>query len=340
MTDELFQLKPSVIVNAAGPWIDLVTRPMGVQTQYIGGTKGSHLILDHGELRQAIGDHEFFFENKDGRIVLIFPLLDKVLIGTSDLPIDDPDDAEITEEEAGYFFEMIDRVFPNIQVDRSHIVYAFTGVRPLQSSEAGVTGQISRDHKVQVNEPDGSLAIPVFSLVGGKWTSFRAFSELAADLVLERLDLRRSSSTDDVPIGGGRDYPRDSREKEAYLDQLSSLYQGSREQLNQLFDRHGTRIESILSGFRVESFHPLAAAPELSVGEVEYIVRHEDVRHLDDLFLRRTMLAKLGKITPDCLDQVSRICGEVLSWSDARRNQETARLKAILQKDHWVSSLD
>jgi hypothetical protein len=37
------------------------------------------------EFRSAIGDHEFFFENQDGRIVLIFPLGNRVLIDTSDI---------------------------------------------------------------------------------------------------------------------------------------------------------------------------------------------------------------------------------------------------------------
>ncbi|MBK8417657.1 MAG: hypothetical protein IPL17_02140 [Anaerolineales bacterium] len=47
----------------------------------------------------AIGGNEFFFENKDGRIVLIFPLFDRVLIGTSDIKIETPDEARCTEEE-------------------------------------------------------------------------------------------------------------------------------------------------------------------------------------------------------------------------------------------------
>ena len=78
-------------------------RSLGVSTHFIGGTKGSHLVLDHPELRKAIGDNEFFFENKDGRIVLIFPLFDRVLVGTSDIEIENPDEANCTEEEVDYF---------------------------------------------------------------------------------------------------------------------------------------------------------------------------------------------------------------------------------------------
>ncbi|MGA9532863.1 MAG: FAD-dependent oxidoreductase, partial [Anaerolineales bacterium] len=74
LSGERLQLKPKILINAAGPWIDLVNQTLGDRTQFIGGTKGSHVILDHPELRLAIQDNEFLFENSDGRIVLIFPL--------------------------------------------------------------------------------------------------------------------------------------------------------------------------------------------------------------------------------------------------------------------------
>jgi len=98
-----FNIQPKLVINAAGPWIDFANAKMQVQSEYIGGTKGSHLILDNPELREAIGENEFFFENKDGRIVLIYPLKDKVMIGTSDLPVDNPEGVRCTEEEIAYF---------------------------------------------------------------------------------------------------------------------------------------------------------------------------------------------------------------------------------------------
>jgi len=204
LKDELsgkrFELRPKLIVNAAGPWIDLANRSLGLQTRYIGPTKGSHLVLDNPELRAAIGEHEFFFENKDGRIVLIFPLFDKVMIGTSDIPIDDPDAVRCTEAEVDYFIEMVDRVFPGIPVTREQIVFRFSGVRPLAHTRAKNAGQITRDHHIQ---EDLLGAIPVYSLVGGKWTSFRAFSEQVTDRVLAFLGRRRQKSTLSLPIGRG-----------------------------------------------------------------------------------------------------------------------------------------
>jgi glycerol-3-phosphate dehydrogenase len=202
---QTFNVQTKLIINAAGPWIDLANQTFGLQTHYIGGTKGSHLVLDNPELRRAIGDHEFFFENKDGRIVLIFPLFDKVMIGTSDIPIEDPDSVRCTEEEVDYFIGMVGRVFPDIPVTREQIVFRFSGVRPLAyTGSAKTTGQITRDHHIREDKLGG---LPVLSLVGGKWTSFRAFSEQVTDRVLAFLGQTRKADTRSLPIGAGADAP-------------------------------------------------------------------------------------------------------------------------------------
>jgi len=95
--------------------------------------------------------------------VLIFPLLDKVIVGTSDIPIENPDDARSTDEEVNYFLEMIWRVFPNIKLKHEQIVFRFSGVRPLAYSDAKTTGQIT----------------PASKKTG--WTTFRFIHYLAAN---------------------------------------------------------------------------------------------------------------------------------------------------------------
>ncbi len=331
---DCFDLKPAIIVNAAGPWIDLVNQSIGYSTQFMGGTKGSHLVLHHPQLRQAIRDNEFFFENNDGRIVLIFPLLDKVMIGTSDIRIDDPDNVAITEEEIDYFFEMVERVFPAIQVDRSQIVFTFSGVRPLQYSTAGSTGQISREHKVEIIEPNNGLDVPVLSLVGGKWTSFRALSEQAVDLVLNRLDLERIVSTRDLQIGGSKGLLTGTPERDTYLENLTESYSIERERLVQLVDAYGTNVEGLLQEYGSELSTMLQTVPEISVAEIRYFFLEEDVIHLDDMILRRTMLGKLGSITPESLQEISMICAEILGWSAEKTKSEVDRFIDLLRRNH------
>jgi len=325
-------LTPQLIINAAGPWIDRVNGRMGLDTRYINGTKGSHLVLDHTELRQAIGDNEIFFENKDGRIVLVFPLQDKVLVGTSDLPVTDPDDARCTPQEETYFLEMLQRVFPNIRVDLSQVVFRFSGVRPLAFTQARNAGQITRDHHIQTDTLGG---FPVLSLVGGKWTSFRAFSEQVTDRVLKALGLSRQKGTQDLPIGGGFGYPKkdELQNWQAGLSQESGI---SIQRVGILFQRYGTRARQVVEYINQGLDTPLTGLPAYSRREIEFLVKNEKVQHLDDLVIRRSLLAYLGGLELTKLKELALVTGSNLGWDETKRGTEVKRCLDILAEKHGV----
>jgi glycerol-3-phosphate dehydrogenase len=318
LTGETFQTCPTLIINAAGPWIDRVNTDLGLARRYIGGTKGSHLVLDHPELRAAIGENEFFFENKDGRIVLIFPLLDKVIIGTTDIPSEDADEARCSEEEVDYFFEMIGRVFPDIKLEREQIVFRFSGVRPLEYSQAKTTGQITRDHSIKEDQLGD---IPVYSLVGGKWTSYRAFSEQTTDKVLEFLGKTRLADTRHLPIGGGQDY---------------AAMKDSPECDEQLFARYGSRCREV-SAYQAGKDTPLVHYPDMTHREVAFLVEKEKVVHLDDLILRRSLMAFLGHLSRPLIAELADILSEILGWDKSRRQAEVVRTRQILRDRHGVN---
>ncbi len=337
LTDETIHVKPKLLINAAGPWIDFTNRILGVSTRFIGGTKGSHLILDHPALREAIGEHEFFFENKDGRIVLIFPLYDKVLIGTSDIPIENPDEARCTEEEIEYFLAMIERVFPNMKVTRDQIVFWFSGVRPLAFSSAKTTGQITRDHSIQVLEGTWTgLTFPVYSLVGGKWTSYRAFSEEVTNKALEYLGLERRKSTAALEIGGGRAFPHTPQEQKRFLDGLCAWTGLPGERVQFLFERYGMRAEQVCTFIAREQDRPLVSLPGYSRREIAFLGQAEKIVHLDDLVLRRSMLAMLGQLNRERLSELADALGEALGWSEEQKKAEMTRVQVMLADKHGV----
>ena len=338
LSDESFEIHPKLVINAAGPWIDFANHNLGLSTRYIGGTKGSHLVVNNPELRAAIGGNEFFFENKDGRIVLIFPLQDRVLIGTSDIKIEHPDEARCTDEEVDYFIEMISRVFPTIKLTREQIVFKFTGVRPLASSGGAKNpGQYSRDHHIEVLSGDWTnLHFPVYSLVGGKWTSFRAFSEQVTDKVLAFLGKPRQKSTQDLPIGGGRGYPRNEEDHKKQLDSLTAWTGLDKVQIKHLFERYGTRAEAVATFIKRATDAPLKSLPNYTRREIMFLVQYEKVRHLDDIVLRRTMLAMLGQLTKDSIVELAEILGESLGWDAEQKNVEAARTLRLLSDRHGV----
>ncbi len=337
LSDGTYEVHPRLVINAAGPWIDFANHSLGMSTRFIGGTKGSHLVLNHPELRAAIDGNEFFFENKDGRIVLIFPLFDRVLVGTSDIKIDHPDEARCTDEEIDYFIGMIARVFPSIKVTREHIVFQFTGVRPLASSGAKTTGQYSRDHHIEVLSGDWTnLQFPVFSLVGGKWTSFRAFAEQVTDKALAHFGKPRQKSTEDLPIGGGHGYSPDENEQKRQIEGFAAWTGLSRERLQTLYERYGSRTEAVATFINRATDAPLKTLPEYTRREIAFLAQSEKAIHLDDILLRRTMLAMLGRLTKDNVEEIADAMGAALGWSVEQKNAEVERTFRLLADRHGV----
>ena len=337
LTDETYDVHPKLVINAAGPWIDFTNKKLGLSTRFIGGTKGSHIVVKHEELRQTIGDHEFFFENEDGRIVLIFPLYDRVLIGTSDIPVEHPDEALCTEEEIDYFLTLTRRIFPRLSLTREDVVFQFSGVRPLPRSNAKTAAQISRDHSIEVLSGDWTnLRFPVYSLVGGKWTTFRAFSEQVTDKALAHLGLARQKYTRELPIGGGRGYPRGPEAMRSQIESLSAWTGVTRERLKMLFERYGTRAENIATYMNGGTDFILKSLPDYTLREIIFIAQHEKICHLDDFLLRRSMLAMLGRVTGEIIEEVAKNLGNALGWDEERKTAEVARAFLLLSDRHGI----
>ncbi len=337
LTDETYEVCPKLVINAAGPWIDFTNKKLGLSTRFIGGTKGSHIVVKHEELHQGIGGHEFFFENEDGRIVLIFPLYDRVLIGTSDIPVEHPDEALCTEEEIDYFLNLTRRIFPSLNLTRENIVFQFSGVRPLPRSNAKTAAQISRDHSIEVLSGDWTnLRFPVYSLVGGKWTTFRAFSEQVTDKTLAHLGLARQKHTRELPIGGGRGYPREPDEMRSQIESLSAWTGVTRERLKILFERYGTRAETIATYMNGGTDFILQSLPDYTLREIIFLAQHEKICHLDDFLLRRSMLAMLGRVTGEIIGEVGKALGNALGWDEERKAAEVARTFLLLADRHGV----
>ncbi|WP_426183356.1 FAD-dependent oxidoreductase [Microbacterium sp. TWP3-1-2b2] len=324
-----FHVAADVVVNASGPWTDLTNTALGTQTAFMGGTKGSHIVLDNPELLDATGGREIFFEHSDGRIVLIYPLKDRVLVGTTDLDADPREPARCTEEEVDYFFDLIGHVFPTISVDRAQIVYRYSGIRPLPHHDDTAPGFVSRDYRIERRKDEGRP--PVFSLVGGKWTTFRALGANLADHVLEDLGRQRVASTVGVRIGGGNGYPRTPRRRIEWLRQNV----GDTDRGRTLFVRYGTRAADV-AAFIAEGDDAQVVGDSLSTRELAWMVEHEQVRHVSDVVFRRTSLAFTGDAGADVIRAVAEALAPLMGWNAARIESEIADTATQLREAHGV----
>ena len=316
----------SVVVNATGPWTDETNADLGERTRLMGGTKGSHIVLDHPELLAATGGRELFFENADGRIVLIYPLEGRVLVGTTDLEHTMGDPIVCTEEEVDYFLDLIHQVLPAIPVDRSHIVYRFAGVRPLPGHGHVTPGFVSRDYRIEAR-PLGGPDATVLSLVGGKWTTFRASAESVANRALAVLARPRLRSTKDVPIGGGKGYPVTPRDRARWIADHARRLSAAR--VAELLDRYGTVAADVIAAIEADPADAaLAAAPAYSTAELRHLARTEHVVHLDDLLMRRTSLAFVGAVTDAAAAAIAAAIAPAMGWDAATAAAEASRAVA------------
>jgi glycerol-3-phosphate dehydrogenase len=312
----------------------------------MGGTKGSHIVLDHPELLAACNGREIFFEHTDGRIVLIYPMGDRVLVGTTDVDADMAEDAVCTESEIDYFFDLIGHVFPDITVDREQIVYTFSGVRPLPRHDATQPGFVSRDYRIErragaeaatgAGKRGGAV---VLSLVGGKWTTFRALAEHLTNNVLAELGMERKVSTAKLEIGGGAGFPDSEDGVQRWIKAHMAAGRDA-DRTAGLLTRYGTRAEEVISFLdgATESAPDrlLHSTRELSVRELEFMARNEQIGHLVDVLIRRTSLAFRGLVTGELLNEVADILAGPLGWDAATRTSEIAHAQEVLKRFHGV----
>jgi glycerol-3-phosphate dehydrogenase len=320
------QVRPRVVVNATGAWIDFTNRGLGRESRFIGGTKGSHLVLDHPELVKATGDEMIYFVNRDGRICIFYAVCGKIIAGATDLPSEDPE-AVCDEAEVNYILEAMRLAFPSIRVDRSHVVFRFCGVRPLPRSDARTPGQISRDHSFPVLAPGNGVDFPIYSLVGGKWTTFRALAEQVADELLRVLGRPRIRDSADIPIGGGKGFDKAGTAGPAVRP----------ERLQTLLERYGAGADSVAAFLQAGPDAPLSHHSGYSRREIEFIAGRERVVHLDDLILRRTLMGMLGEVSLPLLEELATIVSPVLDWSQQDAEAEVERTVQLLRRVHGVT---
>jgi glycerol-3-phosphate dehydrogenase len=336
LTGAEISVAADVILNATGAWLDetntVLTEPGAPLVPFVGGTKGSHLIVDHPALLQALNGHMIYFENTDGRVCIVFPYLGRVLLGSTDIRVEHPGEVRCEDDEVAYILKSLSYVFPGIAVRPEDIVYRYSGVRPLPRSNASFTGRISRDHFVA--EIAGTP--PVLCLVGGKWTTFRAFGEQAADRALAILGLPRTTGTADLRIGGGVDFPADEAGRAELVATFASEFTVSRARAAHALDHYGTgagRVLAFCSG------HPDAAISGTCYTEAElrYFIRDEHARALADILQRRTSLAITGALSSDTITRTAAILADELGWPLDQAAEEERAFRARLARDHGLT---
>ena len=337
ISGEIYKVSASAIVNAAGAWIDQANLNLGLKTSYMGGNKGSHLILENPRLLQALNGRMVYFGSADGRVALLYPFMGRVLVGSTDIPVETPDMAVCDDTERDYMLATLQEVFPQIPVAPSQVVYTYCGVRPLPRSDSNDPGAVSRDHSI-VEDLLPNTNTPIFAMIGGKWTTFRGFAEEASDKILKLLNRKRLISTQLLQIGGGKNFPKTPADRLAFLTRLQDFVLDA-ERCEILFDRYGTHSEAVAQWCCARNDTLLKALPDYSHQEIVFIFRHELVGRLADVIFRRTDIALSGRLTAESLLEIAEIGRTHLGWDETQTNAELSNVLDVARHQHGMKSL-
>jgi glycerol-3-phosphate dehydrogenase len=319
LTGEETVIQPQIVVNATGAWVDMANKDLGLDSQFMGGTKGSHLVIDNKQLYDALGDRMVFYEHTDGRVCITFRFMDRVIMGSTDISVDNPDDAVCEESEVDYMMSTLKGVFPELQLSKNDVVYTFCGVRPLPSSGMDFTSRVTRSHRIEDSKPDEGRSFPIYSMIGGKLTSFGVFAEQATDKVLSQLGKTRTVSVAERPYLGAVNYPQDEAAKQSWIDRVAMARNLEHDRVLDLLERYGTEAERIASE---TNNTPLRNLSEYSIGEIEYIAENECILHLSDITRRRSIITITGRGQKPALEELAKVAGNILGWDGERQNME------------------
>jgi glycerol-3-phosphate dehydrogenase len=112
----------------------------------------------------------------------------------------------------------------------------------------------------------------------------------------------------------------------------------SRAGLETLLDRYGSRALQVADYITLGQDEQLLQQPEYSRREIEFLALSERVIHLDDLVLRRTLLAILGQTTRPLLEELAEVVSPVLGWPRRAAMDDVERCLRILQEVHGVTA--
>lgn len=287
------EISASIIVNAAGPWVDAVRGlEPGEDGQRLSLSRGIHLVFDrerlpvNGTIILPAADKRSLFAVPHGRFTYV---------GTTDIFHDRLEYwPRYTRADVDYVLDTVARRLQTPRPTDGEIIALWSGVRPLVAEPGKSASEVSRKDEVWTS-PAGMV-----SIAGGKLSAYRAMAERIVDLVAERLGKTvRQCATADQPLPGG-----EGPAPTAAGERLAALY--------------GAEAAAILE------------AGDTVAAEASRAVTHEGAATLEDYWVRRSARAWFDDGAGlNALAPAADAMAALLGWDGARRSAELEHCREI-----------
>jgi glycerol-3-phosphate dehydrogenase len=304
VSGEPFLVRAGAFVNATGPHADALRQMASPGApRRMRPSRGVHIVLPLD--LPAGGDALLIPKTEDGRVLFAIPWRGRLLVGTTDEPVDQPEASAVSGDEIEYLLRHLNRYLAKPAAPEE-IVSAFAGVRPLVSSGGArgrATKELARDHVVEVEAASGLV-----SAMGGKWTTYRAMAEDTIDAVERQLNRPHvDCRTASYPLIGSEAFAAD------LWRNLGAQFRIPESSAQHLTSKFGSRAAQVLALTKEDPAlaEPLLASPDAlgdrnlpslidasalaaTRAEVVFCARYEMAVSVEDILARRLGLESYG----------------------------------------------
>ncbi len=293
-TSTRFECAAKIVINATGIFSDSLRRMDHPKTPpIVRVSQGTHIVLPRWFLP---GESALMLpRTSDGRVLFAVPWHDRVLVGTTDDPVQAPEFEPVPmPAECRFLLDHTER-FLGRRPTGDEVLSVWSGQRPLlRGSDTLSTAALSRDHTILIS------ASHLVTITGGKWTTYRKMGEDAIDRAAALGPLPAAPSrTAEMRLHGWSD--------EQGLGEWDQVYGADLPLLRELAQED--------AGFN-DWLHP---GLPFRRREVVWAVRHEMARSVEDVLARRTRSLFLDveasiEAAADTASLIARELGRTAEW--------------------------
>jgi glycerol-3-phosphate dehydrogenase len=303
-----------VVINATGVWCDALRAMDDAHAApIVTPSQGAHIVLDRA--CQPGTSASMVPHTDDGRVLFAVPWHGRVVVGTTDTPLEGaPLEPRPLDEEIDFLLGHAARYLAR-DPRPSDILSCFAGIRPLVKGDAASTASLSRDHTVVVSTSG------LVSITGGKWTTYRRMGRDAVNAAAAVAGLpEKASRTEMLRLHGYAPSAAAGRSKSSRAASARGaasapppwdVYGADAPELRRLAKEEPALVQ------RLHPRLPYRAA------HVVWAARREMARTVEDVLARRTRALLLDarasvQASPRVAELLARELGRDAAWRDSQ----------------------
>ncbi len=327
LTDDKFEIKAKVVVNATGPWTDEVLSNLKNQRKLLRTTKGIHIITKKLYEKNVVT----VVTSDDKRSLYVIPFRKKYsLIGTTDTDYKgNLDFVPVTNEDIDYVIKSVNNDFPG-SITKGDVISAYSGIRPLIiSPKAKSETDTSRDFEIFETKHN------LLTITGGKYTIFRLMAEKTVDKVLKIFQYKIKDypcSTKKAQLHGGEGITDMLDYLKKHVPPLIKKYGIPFDIIDHIIHTYGTSHKLI---FSIIDKNPnlkerIAENRPHILAEIKHAIENEMCITLSDFMFRRTQLQLIDNQGLDCVEKVAEQMSKLLDWNEEEKKLQINNYKENL----------